>query len=216
MYLNCQNCDTSFVIDKALLAPNGKKLKCSQCSHVWYQEYNTNFADLTVQSEKPEKKQEIKQPNTQQQNTIVRPGFVNYNLPAVIKHTNSTNTNYILYFSIVFIILYFIFLYFVYSFFGLVKSDVDLLDVKLAGIIEDKFENKIFLKYQISNIDDIAKNLPIACVTFFNDTGNPIFSTQIDTQDVILESQHYIYITSEFAGLIHQVHALAITFKCNY
>jgi predicted Zn finger-like uncharacterized protein len=39
MYIFCPNCRTNFVISNDLIGPEGKKVRCSKCQHVWYQKY---------------------------------------------------------------------------------------------------------------------------------------------------------------------------------
>ena len=48
MLINCPNCDTSFAVPSKALSGNGRKLKCSQCFHVWFQspiDYNRDKLD---------------------------------------------------------------------------------------------------------------------------------------------------------------------------
>lgn len=35
MIISCPSCETQFNIDEARLAPDGKKVRCSKCGHVW-------------------------------------------------------------------------------------------------------------------------------------------------------------------------------------
>lgn len=37
MILTCPDCHTRFAIDAALLAPDGRRVKCSKCAHVWFE-----------------------------------------------------------------------------------------------------------------------------------------------------------------------------------
>lgn len=37
LYATCSRCDASYQIDPKILAPSGKKVMCSVCSHTWYQ-----------------------------------------------------------------------------------------------------------------------------------------------------------------------------------
>lgn len=38
MILNCPSCGTRFLIDPALLGPDGRKVRCGRCGHSWFQE----------------------------------------------------------------------------------------------------------------------------------------------------------------------------------
>lgn len=37
MILTCPQCSTQFELDESILLPEGKKVKCTKCSHVWFQ-----------------------------------------------------------------------------------------------------------------------------------------------------------------------------------
>ena len=37
MILDCPNCSSKFSLDRDLLLPGGRKVKCSNCGHVWFQ-----------------------------------------------------------------------------------------------------------------------------------------------------------------------------------
>ena len=37
MIIICSNCNTKYSISKRILGKNGKKVKCSNCEHEWYQ-----------------------------------------------------------------------------------------------------------------------------------------------------------------------------------
>lgn len=37
MILSCPDCHTRFAIDAAHLAPDGRRVKCGKCAHVWYE-----------------------------------------------------------------------------------------------------------------------------------------------------------------------------------
>jgi predicted Zn finger-like uncharacterized protein len=38
MILNCPSCGTRFLIDPALLEPDGRKVRCGRCGHSWFQD----------------------------------------------------------------------------------------------------------------------------------------------------------------------------------
>lgn len=39
MILTCENCHTRYLVPSSALAPDGRRVRCSQCEHEWYQEY---------------------------------------------------------------------------------------------------------------------------------------------------------------------------------
>lgn len=38
MILECSNCSTRFIVKDALLLPDGRKVKCAKCKHIWFQD----------------------------------------------------------------------------------------------------------------------------------------------------------------------------------
>jgi len=42
MYIACPECDTKFVVTPKQIGKHGRKVKCSKCFHVWYQELGDN------------------------------------------------------------------------------------------------------------------------------------------------------------------------------
>lgn len=38
MILNCENCDTRYLLSARLLGPDGRRVRCSHCGHEWYQD----------------------------------------------------------------------------------------------------------------------------------------------------------------------------------
>ncbi len=39
MIINCSSCDTSYEVETSYFEPDGRKVKCSSCATVWFQEY---------------------------------------------------------------------------------------------------------------------------------------------------------------------------------
>lgn len=39
MIINCSSCDTSYEVETSYFEPDGRKVKCSSCGTVWFQEY---------------------------------------------------------------------------------------------------------------------------------------------------------------------------------
>lgn len=47
MSIACPNCNTNFTVSKNQLGFAGRKVKCSQCQHIWYQKLNSNNEDAS-------------------------------------------------------------------------------------------------------------------------------------------------------------------------
>lgn len=53
MYITCPNCQTKFIVTSNQIGINGRRVKCSECSHLWYQklDYNTSkLNDVTTEA----------------------------------------------------------------------------------------------------------------------------------------------------------------------
>lgn len=70
MIVKCPNCKTEYNVDEAVIKPNGKKLKCFNCGHIWHQEYkseteikeldNSNISENNFEAYNKNKKQKNK------------------------------------------------------------------------------------------------------------------------------------------------------------
>ena len=49
MIINCPNCNIKYSINKNILGKNGKKVKCSDCGHEWYEKQDIVNKDLEKQ-----------------------------------------------------------------------------------------------------------------------------------------------------------------------
>jgi len=47
MYISCPNCQTKFVVPNNQIGINGRRVKCSKCSHIWYQKLDYNTGKLS-------------------------------------------------------------------------------------------------------------------------------------------------------------------------
>ncbi|WP_017443343.1 MJ0042-type zinc finger domain-containing protein [Rickettsia gravesii] len=46
MYITCPNCQTRFIVTSNQIGINGRRVKCSKCSHLWYQKLDYNTSTL--------------------------------------------------------------------------------------------------------------------------------------------------------------------------
>ena len=47
MYITCPNCKIKFIVTNAQIGVNGRRVKCSKCSHLWYQKLDYNTSKLS-------------------------------------------------------------------------------------------------------------------------------------------------------------------------
>ncbi len=46
MYISCPNCQTKFIVSNNQIGINGRRVKCSKCSHIWYQKLDYKTSKL--------------------------------------------------------------------------------------------------------------------------------------------------------------------------
>lgn len=65
MILGCPECQTRFAIDAQALRPDGRKVKCGKCDHVWFEEPPAPSAaePLSVTPLEPEEQSHVPTPN---------------------------------------------------------------------------------------------------------------------------------------------------------
>lgn len=65
MILNCPECSTRFAIDAQALRPDGRRVKCGKCEHVWFEEPPAPSAvePISVTPLEPEEQSTIPTPN---------------------------------------------------------------------------------------------------------------------------------------------------------
>jgi predicted Zn finger-like uncharacterized protein len=264
MYLTCKNCSTKFIIDENLLVPDGKKVKCSKCGDIWYQQYspptdskpakdikNTiptkatqaqnlipdqltkeiknnkedtleNNAPDTTSAEKkaPESSKMFKEKNRTPQEIkneklIMRPGLATYHLPVIISKTqdNLRNSNAAFYLLLVSFSLYSVLLYLAHYQISMLASLNPNFDITLIGRAQNTFEDRLLIKYRITNLSNTDKYIPKVNIQFLDDRSRQIFTSTIDAQHVLLKSQNYIYLTQSFENIRKPTNIYTITLK---
>ena len=208
MHLTCANCNTSFLIEEKLLVPNGKKVKCSKCAHIWYQEYSKpahNNHTKTQNSPEPPKTAKI----------VIRPGFATYHLPVIVaNNTEIRKTQHkLVYLIAIFAILYCVLIYYINIQILKFKAFKENFNVSTIGNLQNLLEDKMLIKYRISNISNTKQTLPALKITLLNEQQNIVFSSSLDTQTVTLEPHNYIYLTCQFSSIEKQINSFMITFE---
>ena len=85
MLISCPNCKTSFAVSAKSIGESGRKLKCSKCAHIWFQE------PLNFNREKLDEFLNVAPPKIEE----------NKNLPVKVKHHyNYTNLLILLFLGI--------------------------------------------------------------------------------------------------------------------
>jgi predicted Zn finger-like uncharacterized protein len=194
MYIACPNCQTNFIIEPGLLQPNGRKLKCSKCRHIWHK-------DAPKASEIAAK---------MQKNIVKRPIETSYNLPVVIDSPkNWPIAGIILPFVLALIV------FFIVIFNHILKTTDPKRGqgffINVVKTEKNKQDNILLVKYKISNFSDHAKQIPYVRFLFSDDRAN-IVDFQIIKEKVILQPHNYIYITSGFQDYSKKIANFDINF----
>jgi len=194
MYIICPNCQTNFIIDASMLMPNGRKVKCSKCRHIWYKEA-PDISTIIA---------------TQQQNIIKRPVEVYYNLPVIVSEYDYPRLLRIS-LPVLFIILNFFLLLCIHNLKNANKELINGLQIEIVDL-EKKHDNEsLIVKYKISNLNNFAKQIPPIKLLFLDDKENIVYF-YVQKETVVLEPHKYIYINSEFTDLSKKVENFDIKF----
>jgi predicted Zn finger-like uncharacterized protein len=172
MYIFCSNCKTNFSVEDDLIKPDGRKVRCSKCQNVWYQEYFEYKSNL----------------------------LKTYNLPMVLP-TKKVQTYYSLFVVSISlsVLIYMVFLAYVNN---LKNSNFNFqkdfaVDILPSEILEH--ENKVILHYKITNLSLENKLIPEIRVRLLDQDQHIIDSNILEHSDkVFLQPLQYIYIKTEF------------------
>ncbi|MGI4753271.1 MAG: MJ0042-type zinc finger domain-containing protein [Janthinobacterium lividum] len=80
MYISCPNCQTKFIVSNNQIGINGRRVKCSKCSHIWYQKLDYKTSKLSDFDEN--KVEAVKTP--------IKNGYSNQfsaNVPVILPYT---------------------------------------------------------------------------------------------------------------------------------
>ena len=71
MIIECPNCNKKFNLDEKLIPQNGRTLKCSSCSHIWYHRASLNIDNVSNKiSEDRNTKSDIKLSQNDEDNEV--------------------------------------------------------------------------------------------------------------------------------------------------
>ena len=72
MILNCSSCGTKYVLPPNDLLPNGRKVRCSKCGHIWHQSLPSDMP-ISITANKPQEQIDDIQASNIQINEISKP-----------------------------------------------------------------------------------------------------------------------------------------------
>jgi predicted Zn finger-like uncharacterized protein len=97
MILICENCQTRYLVASSAIGEEGRKVRCTNCGHEWFQNYKRIDADFVTEPE-PEVKKEIREPEPIPD--VIKPVPEGSNLPlpaaeAAMLNRRSGNAGYL-------------------------------------------------------------------------------------------------------------------------
>lgn len=183
MYISCPECEAKFVVRADQIGPNGRKVKCSKCSHIWLQQLSDDM--------------KIEPVLTPTQAAAEIPLGNGVNLPALLP-VKIPAYLYALPFLLITMILGLIFLMFPAKLGFDTMLDSKHLSVKDIKIDNQKELDKITVSYKILNSSDKESPMPLVRIRLF-DKNNRILKTHVvDHSKIDLSPKQYVLIKTEF------------------
>lgn len=183
MYISCPECDTKFVVSPDQIGANGRKVKCSKCSHIWHQRLSDDVKIEPV----------LTTPAIQD----IPPLGNGVNLPALLP----VKIPVYLY-SMPFLFIVMIAIMFMAMFPQKVGLDTmlsyDHLSVKDIQVDNRKDIEKITVSYKVLNSSEKATNMPLVRVRLFDANGRVVKSHIVDHTKIDLSPKQYVLIKTEF------------------
>lgn len=193
MYIACPQCDTKFVVTPKQIGLNGRKVKCSKCSHVWHYKLDISIVDEPlITKQKP-----------------IAPIGNGVNLPALVKSEKPSYLFLLPGFVMGAIIVLLVFLFpqqvGINSFFN--KKDVAIQDVK---IVSDAESEKIVVKYKVHNNSSSSINIPLIRISLF-DQNHDLIQENIDNHSkIMIDPGKSVQIKTQFLSVHKSVKTVDI------
>jgi predicted Zn finger-like uncharacterized protein len=190
MNILCESCNTCFVVDDNVIGVEGKKVRCSKCGHVWYQEQIKCHDDVKKNMSISER--------------------LGISLPAVIDSPKRStfNTKYII-FAGISVLIYLILVLFAHN----LKITNDFvtqgLSVDTVEFEQQQSSGKVKLSYKILNNSTEVRESPAIKVRFF-DNENNIIKAGILEDKILIEPQNYVLVETEFKDVTKAVKNLDV------
>ncbi len=183
MHITCPECSTKFIIKKEQLGAKGRRMRCSKCSHIWFQQTSDKL------SEKKQKVQRKITPETRFYDGNARL------LPTIITKKPKKKNYKLLEWLLV-----------IFTFLALVVF-VELINLgysyskkfSVAGVnITVVDDSNVLVTYVVKNNTDKPSPLPIMRFRFYDGTGRIVKRFLVENFTTKLEPKKNIIINREF------------------
>ncbi|WP_250311517.1 MJ0042-type zinc finger domain-containing protein [Rickettsia endosymbiont of Oedothorax gibbosus] len=156
MSISCPSCNTNFIVSKEQIGMTGRKVKCSQCNHIWYQQAALDEQQPSIISNH----HTAKNASTNENNKIFLTKGAN--LPALLPPKTPQHSNIlpILLFSVIILLLLLLFQEKL-NIPALYKENDNILTIGNIHVEQNKEIGQIKVSYQITNNSDHDVTIPL-------------------------------------------------------
>ena len=182
MYIACPKCDTKFVVTPEQIGKEGRKVKCSKCSHVWHHKLADQLRIEPI----------ITQP------IAATPLGNGINLPALLPIKIQPYL-YVMPVVMIGLIIFMIIMVFPTSLGINTLLNSNNLSIKDVQVQNQKDLDKITISYKVHNSAATIVKMPLVRIRFFDKNGK-IIDSKIDDQNnnVDMSPKQDIQINTEF------------------
>ncbi|RYE06033.1 MAG: hypothetical protein EOP33_02180 [Rickettsiaceae bacterium] len=203
MYITCHQCKTSFVVSIEQIGTNGRKVKCSKCDYIWYQEPP---ALSTSSSETSNHNHDIVN------SLYAHKEFYDheYNLPALLPTKSSAKRN-IMSIVLVFLVIILVTLLYQNNWQSNYVITTTGLNVNNVQVKKQEEVGKITISYCIINNSNKELEIPLVKIRLL-DKNNHVVKTYINDKKLgIIKSGQSIGFEQEFTISIDIIKNVSIT-----
>lgn len=184
MYISCTECNTRFSVNEEHLGANGRKVKCSRCSHTWHQK-------IEKDSLPPEPALNLDEsPVTQVAQKI--------NLPVLIPaktHNSSFFMMPVIITGLILLMLTILFQDNINIDSWINQNNLAIEDIKIDKDIKSK---KITVSYKVHNLSSSKSHLPLVRIRFFDQNNNLVKSLIRKNNKITIPPNQLIKFKTDF------------------
>jgi len=219
MYIACPNCNIKFLVPNEQIGFPGRKVKCSKCAYIWFQkldpsskltDFTTNTEELAAPPVIPAEAEKVTIPckSSNLHNELQFTKGVNVPALLPIRTHKKFEILSLLWFSLITLLLLMLF----HDSFA-VKSwrQSELIIDKVVAKINKK-SREVKIVYNVTNISNNIKLLPLIRVRLLNNKRVIIKSYIINQLNITLAPHKDIYITMNLPVDVALIEHLDITF----
>lgn len=183
MHITCPQCTTKFIVKKEQLGAEGRRMRCSKCSHIWFQQISEKIVE--------KKKQKIQKKITPE--TRFYDGNARL-LPTIVTQPLKKNYRVMEWLLAIFTCLTII----IFSEIFITNSHSNSFSVNNVNIVRVDSGN-VLVSYVIKNNTDKPSHLPIMRFRFYDDKGLIIKRFLVENVTTKLEPKQSVSINREFS-----------------